>query len=58
MLVALQLVGVAAAPLNFTVLVPCVAPKFAPAIVTDAPTNPDVGFRLVMLAGDGFPPPP
>jgi len=51
MLVALQLVGVAAVPLNFTVLVPCVAPKFAPVIVTDAPTNPDVGFRLVMLGG-------
>ncbi len=49
MLVALQLVGVAAVPLNFTVLVPCVVPKFAPVIVTDAPTNPDVGFRLVML---------
>ena len=49
MLVALQLVGVAAIPLNLTVLVPCVAPKFAPVIVTDAPTNPDVGFKLVML---------
>src|SRR5271165_900050 len=49
MLVALQLVGVAAIPLNLTVLVPCVAPKFAPAIVTDAPTNPEVGFKLVML---------
>jgi hypothetical protein len=49
MLVALQLVGVAVVPLNFTVLDPCVAPKFAPAIVTDAPTNPDVGFKLVML---------
>ena len=58
MLVALQLVGVAAIPLNFTVLVPCVAPKFAPVIVTDVPTNPDVGFTLVMLAGEGFPPPP
>src|SRR5260370_323182 len=32
-----------------TVLVPCVVPKFAPAIVTELPTNPDVGFRLVML---------
>jgi hypothetical protein len=52
MLVALQLVAVAVVPLNLTVLVPCVAPKFAPAIVTVAPTNPDVGFRLVML-GDG-----
>jgi hypothetical protein len=49
MLVALQLVGVAVVPLNFTVLVPCVAPKFAPAIVTDVPTNPDAGFKLVML---------
>src|SRR5208337_4161288 len=49
MLVAFQLVGVAAIPLNLTVLVPCVAPKFAPVIVTDAPTNPEVGFRLVML---------
>jgi hypothetical protein len=49
MLVAFQLVGTAAIPLNFTVLVPCVAPKFAPAIVTDPPTNPDVGFKLVML---------
>jgi hypothetical protein len=58
MLVALQLVGVAVVPLNFTVLVPCVAPKFAPAIVTDAPTNPELGFKLVMLAEAGFPPPP
>jgi len=49
MLVALQLVGVATVPLNVTVLVPCVAPKFAPVIVTDAPTNPDVGLTLVML---------
>jgi len=49
MLVALQLVGVATIPLNFTVLVPCVAPKFAPVIVTEAPSPPDVGFRLVML---------
>src|SRR6266478_1465474 len=49
MLAALQLVAVAVVPLNFTVLVPCVAPKFAPAIVTEAPTNPDDGFKLVML---------
>src|SRR4029077_17110543 len=49
MLVALQLVGIAAMPLNLTVLAPCAAPKFAPEIVTDAPTNPDVGFRLVIL---------
>jgi len=49
MLVALQLVGVAVVPLNFTVLVPCIAPKFAPAIVTGVPTNPEVGFKLAML---------
>jgi hypothetical protein len=54
MLVALQLVGVAAVPLNVTVLVPCVAPKFAPVIVTGVPKTPDVGFRLVMLGGGGL----
>src|SRR5207244_9934209 len=48
MLVALQVVGVAVVPLNRTVLVPWVAPKFAPAIVTAAPTAPWVGDRLVM----------
>jgi uncharacterized protein YjeT (DUF2065 family) len=48
-LVALQLVGAAAIPLKVTALVPCVAPKFAPEIVTEAPTSPDVGLRLVML---------
>jgi len=48
--VALQLViVVAVVPLNVTELVPCVVPKFAPAIVTDAPTAPEVGDRLVML---------
>jgi hypothetical protein len=47
--VALQLEGAAVVPLNFTVLVPCVVPKFAPVIVTDAPTAPVVGERLVML---------
>jgi hypothetical protein len=49
MLVALQLLGVAVVPLNLTVLLPCVAPKFAPAIVTDVPTKPDAGDKLVML---------
>ena len=48
--VALQLVMlVAVVPLNLTVLVPCVEPKLVPVIVTDAPTAPDVGERLVML---------
>ena len=53
MLVALQAVGVANVPLNVTVLVPGVAPKFVPAIVTGVPTGPDVGLTVVMLgAGD------
>ena len=51
MLVALQLVGVAAVPLKVTVLVPCDAPKLVPVIVTDVPTGPEVGFKLVMLGG-------
>jgi hypothetical protein len=45
--VALQLVGVAVVPLNLTV--PWLEPKFVPVIVTDVPTAPDVGERLVML---------
>jgi hypothetical protein len=49
MLVALQLVGVAAVPLNLTVLLPCVEPKFVPAIVTDVPAGPEVGDKLLML---------
>jgi hypothetical protein len=49
MLPAFQLVTAATVPLNLTVLVPCVAPKAAPAIVTEAPTAPDGGVRLVML---------
>jgi hypothetical protein len=52
MLVALQLVAVPAdVPLNATVLLPWVAPKFVPVIVTDVPTGPEVGDRLVMLGG-------
>ncbi len=47
MLVADQVVGVAAVPLNVTVLVPCVAPKLVPVIVTAVPTGPLVGDRLV-----------
>src|SRR5260370_422187 len=49
MLVAVQFVGVVAIPLNVTVLVPRVAPQFAPFIVTDAPTTPAPGFRVVIL---------
>jgi hypothetical protein len=35
MLVAFHELGVAAVPLNVTVLVPCDAPKLVPVIVTD-----------------------
>src|ERR1700722_12376516 len=49
MLVPLQFAGLAAVPLNLTVLVPCDAPKFAPAIVTVVPTAPDEGLRLVKV---------
>jgi hypothetical protein len=52
MLVVLQLVGVAVVPLNLTVLVPCVVPKFVPVMVTEAPTVADAGFRLVMLGAE------
>ena len=55
MLVALQLVGVAAVPLNVTVLEPWLEPKFVPVIVTEVPTVPLVGDKLVML---GAAPPP
>src|SRR5436189_4356064 len=51
MLVALQLVGVASVPLNAIVLVPGVAPKFAPAIVTVVPTGPDVGLSVMINGG-------
>ena len=49
MLAAPQLVAVAVVPLNFTVLDPWAEPKFVPAIVTDAPTAPVVGDRLVIV---------
>lgn len=48
-LVADQLDGVAVVPLNLTVLVPCVDPKFDPAIVTTVPTGPLIGVRLLMV---------
>jgi hypothetical protein len=56
MLVALQFVGEAAVPLNVTVLVPCEAPKFDPLMVTQVPTTPDVGLKLVMLGTVMAPP--
>lgn len=51
--VALQLVGVAAVPLKVTALVPCVAPKLVPVIATEVPTGPEVGERVVIVGG-GF----
>jgi hypothetical protein len=50
---ALQLLGVATVPLNLMLLVPCDAPKFAPLMVTDVPTLPDVGERLTILGAVG-----
>jgi hypothetical protein len=48
MLVALQLVTVAAVPLNVTVLAPWLDPKLAPAIVTAVPTGPEAGDKLLI----------
>ena len=47
--VELQFVVVAGVPLNVTVPVPFVAPKFAPVMVTGAVIGPEGGLRLVML---------
>ena len=47
--VSLQLVGRVGMPLNLTELNPLVAPKFVPWIVTEVPTGPDKGFKLVMF---------
>ena len=48
--VALQLViEVADVPLNFTPPVPCEDPKFVPVIVTEVPTAPELGERLVIV---------
>jgi hypothetical protein len=49
MLVALQLVGVAAVSLKLTIPLPWVAPKFVPVIVTGVPTTPVVTDRLLTL---------
>src|SRR5262249_59498455 len=50
-LVADHDVGVAVVPLNVTVLVPCVAPKVVPVIVTAVATGPLVGETLVIVGG-------
>jgi len=49
MLVALQLATAAGVPLKVTLLVPSVAPKLVPVIVTVAPMGPDKGEMLVMV---------
>jgi hypothetical protein len=49
MLDAPQAVVVAVVPLNLTVLLPLVDPKFDPAITTDDPTAPVLGVRDEML---------
>ena len=54
---ALQAVDWAAMPLNVTVLVPRVAPKFTPVMVTAVPTGPALMDKLEMLGpvtGGGF----
>jgi hypothetical protein len=53
-LVLLQVVGVPAVPLNVTVLVPWVAPKLVPVIVTELPTGPEFGEILVIRGGAGL----
>jgi hypothetical protein len=49
MLVELQLVGVAVVPLKVIVLVPWVAPKFVPLMVTEEPAGPPPGEMLAMF---------
>src|SRR5439155_6515725 len=49
MLPALQVVGVANMPLKVTLPEPCVVPKFEPVMVTDVPTCPEGGERLLIL---------
>jgi hypothetical protein len=57
MVVALQLVTVAAVPLNVTVLVPWVEPKLVPVMVMEACTAADVGEMLPMPGGGALLPP-
>lgn len=50
-LVEPQDVGAAVMLLNFKVLVPCDAPKFAPLTVIEVPTGPDVDERPLIEGG-------
>ena len=49
MLVELQFVGVAAVPLNVTLLEPWLDPKLTPEIVTEVPAGPAAGARLLIV---------
>ena len=51
MLVGLLAVTVAVVPLNLTVLLAVVVSKFVPVIVTDVPTPPLIGLKLVTEGG-------
>ena len=51
-LLSFQLLGVAVTPLKVTVLVPWVAPKLEPLMVTKVPIDPEAGDRAV-ISGDG-----
>jgi hypothetical protein len=51
MLLVFQLVTLAIAPLNVTVLLPCTAPKPEPVIVIGWPAVPAVGFTELMFGG-------
>ena len=50
-LVADHVVDIPVVPLNVTVFVPWLAPKFVPVIVTAVPTGPLDGARLVSVGG-------
>src|SRR4051812_24513657 len=52
-----QFVGVAAAPLNETVLVPWVLPNPTPVMVTDVPTAPSEGERPLIAKTTAVPVP-
>jgi hypothetical protein len=49
MLLSLHELTVAAIPLKVTVLLPCVAPKLVPEIVTEAPTDAAFGNKLIII---------
>lgn len=50
--VVVQIVGDAGVPLNVSVFVPCVVPKFVPVMVMVVPDIPEVGDKL-LIAGEG-----